>query len=514
MPDLESNEALSLLERAYRRQRLFAGAVCLIVDGEVAVRSVVGADTGSLFEIGSITKMLTGISAITADSEGSLSLDARIEDVVPGLRFDDRRGASVSVRHLLTHTSGLPSAGRDWGPSDQEALLRVATEDVAHHRLHANPGTIACYSSTAIALVGSALQEAKGVPFPQLLANETLRPGGMEAACYPTQVDPSDMSWPHALVSGAWQPEPRQADNPAGYPSGFLLASLDDLTHMALTLLDGELGPGLLEAMVSTTASRWMDHVQSPWSRISANYGLGSLTGLWNGQTVIRHGGMGLTSNCSFDLFPESRSAAVLLTNGSDEPTFLELFKSCYREIAGEEAPPSDDQRELLTSKKEKCVSGTFLNVNDGRQVTIRSDGETMWIEANDGWAPLRAVGPGKWLSADPAPGTPIGIPVTEPEVTHIMVWGDLFQRIEIPDEFNPPNGKVQGDYRDSFWDDPALRMAITGNDDAIVVESQGHESDAHWIATNRLVSDHGLIEPDGTDTGFILGNATKYTRV
>lgn len=512
MPGRQIDEPISLLEHAYHQRRLFAGAVCLIVNGEIVAKNLVGGNDGSRFEIGSITKLLTAIAAIGADIDSSLRLDARIEDIVPGLRFDDRLGAEVTVRHLLTHTSGLPAAGRDWGPSDPDALHRVAVEDVAHHRFHAAPGDITCYSSTALSLAGLALQVARGVPFKDLLADEVLRRGGMRMAGFPNDVDPADVSWPHVSVAGGWQAVSRQADNPAGYPSGFLLASLEDLANLALTLLEGGLGAGVLDALVSTTASRWVDHAPSPWSGVSANYGLGSLTGYWNGGTVIRHGGIGLTSNCSLDLFPESRSAVVLLTNGCHEPTFVELFKSCYRVVGGEENEPSD-QSDPSHVPDRRPKSGTFVNMDDGRLATLRSDVKHVSIDLGDGRSTLRPAGEGRWLSTGSNGVIPIGIP-TDTEGDHVYIWGEPFHRFGPPRERHPVISDVQGVYRDSFWDDPATRFGISNSDESLVVSSEGHDSVGRWIADQHLATDHGVLEFKTGATGFRLGNATRYTRM
>ena len=56
-------------------------------------------------------------------------------DYLPGYSFSDEAyGRLVTTRHLLSHTSGLPMAGKDWGPRDPHALKRYVWEELAHHR--------------------------------------------------------------------------------------------------------------------------------------------------------------------------------------------------------------------------------------------------------------------------------------------------------------------------------------------------------------------------------------------
>ena len=110
--DTSTDAVAPALETAHRDGRLYAGAVGVIVGGRVAETAVAGADRNTLFEIGSITKMLTAAAAIAI----GVDLDAPLEELVPGLSFADPRGAQVTSRCLLSHTSGLPAAGREWGP--------------------------------------------------------------------------------------------------------------------------------------------------------------------------------------------------------------------------------------------------------------------------------------------------------------------------------------------------------------------------------------------------------------
>src|SRR5690606_11844118 len=60
----------------------------------------------SIHKIGSITKQFTSIAVLRLVHEGKLDLDKTVEDYVPGLLS---YGSTITVRHLLTHTSGIPS---------------------------------------------------------------------------------------------------------------------------------------------------------------------------------------------------------------------------------------------------------------------------------------------------------------------------------------------------------------------------------------------------------------------
>ncbi|HUG31952.1 MAG TPA: serine hydrolase domain-containing protein [Acidimicrobiia bacterium] len=382
--------------------------------------------------------------------------------------------------------AGLPAGGRDWGPTDPDALSRFATSDIAHHRLHANPGEIGRYSSTAISLVGLALQELSGVSFPELLRSEILDPAGMSMTVYPSEADSGTVSWPHSRAGSGWVPVPRLADNPAGYPSGFLLASLEDLLRFAVSMIDGSLIVDGLARMVDTRISRWTDHAPAPMAHTSSSYALGSFTGQWNEETVIRHGGQQLTSNCSLDFFPESRSGIVLLTNGADDATFMDLLGTCYRVVAGSDQDPTPIRRQSHRLERLQAAVGTFLDVDRGIVLEVSLD-DGLWLHLGADMLALQYVGCDRWIASGAGGDIPIGIPWSEGISDHVVTWGNLHSRIDaidarggIPDEFC-------GRYADSFWDEAESRISV---------ERHGPESScrgrafARWqVRSGRTVS-------------------------
>src|SRR4249920_999175 len=84
------------------------GQEILAAHGVLNSATGVAVTTDSLFQVGSITKIWTATMIMQLIDEGLLSLDTAISQALPGVRL----GASdvsgqVSVRHLLTHTSGI-----------------------------------------------------------------------------------------------------------------------------------------------------------------------------------------------------------------------------------------------------------------------------------------------------------------------------------------------------------------------------------------------------------------------
>src|SRR5215213_131181 len=104
------------LDALAERHHVPAAVVGVLRDGDVEVvaTGVLNVETGvratpdSLFQIGSITKVYTATLALQLADEGTLDIDVPIAAVLPELRLAEPHAtARVTMRHLLTHTSGI-----------------------------------------------------------------------------------------------------------------------------------------------------------------------------------------------------------------------------------------------------------------------------------------------------------------------------------------------------------------------------------------------------------------------
>jgi CubicO group peptidase (beta-lactamase class C family) len=137
------------------------------------------------YEIGSLSKTFTVLLLAELTEGGLLSLDDPLAAHLPGPRPADRHARLITLRHLATHTAGLPRVPRDliagallhpyangYAGYDRARLLRT----FARTRVRHAPGTRRHYSNFGLALLGSALEHAAGADFADLLADRVLRP--------------------------------------------------------------------------------------------------------------------------------------------------------------------------------------------------------------------------------------------------------------------------------------------------------------------------------------------------
>ncbi|MQA90268.1 MAG: serine hydrolase [Gemmatimonas sp.] len=134
----------------------------------------------TLFDLASLTKVVatTTAAAILLDS-GQLQLDAPVRRYIPEFGRDEKR--AVTIRQLLSHTSGLPAGRWLYGSADSadEALRQVVEQT-----LSGTPGETMVYSDFGMILLAEIVERVSGLPIDQLLAGRVFTPLDMESTMF------------------------------------------------------------------------------------------------------------------------------------------------------------------------------------------------------------------------------------------------------------------------------------------------------------------------------------------
>jgi CubicO group peptidase (beta-lactamase class C family) len=150
--------------------------------GLASVELNVQAAPETVYQLASTTKLFTGTAVMLLAEEGKLSLDDRVTKLLPGL---PAAWGDITVRHCLTHTSGLPDAvlsdetDEVIAPDGTEALKKLAAMP-----LIARPGEKWEYNQTGYMLLGMIVEKLSGVTFEEFLARRFFRPLGMTATVF------------------------------------------------------------------------------------------------------------------------------------------------------------------------------------------------------------------------------------------------------------------------------------------------------------------------------------------
>lgn len=140
-----------------------------------------GYDKDSLFEIHSCSKSITGSLVAIALSQGKIKdLDQKISDFFPELlKKDDARWRDISIRHLLTNTSGIDATDRHW---DEWRPSENWTEWILNRRIVSKPGSVFAYSTQNTHLLSAILEKATAMSLYDYAKKCLLNPAGMDSA--------------------------------------------------------------------------------------------------------------------------------------------------------------------------------------------------------------------------------------------------------------------------------------------------------------------------------------------
>ena len=131
------------------------------------------ADAQTLWPLASISKLYTGAAAMSVIEAGKIALGTRVATIFPG--FTDGERDKITLRHLLTHTSGLPYESEQMA---DRLAAKISLEEMIFESSHGDllfaPGTDQSYSDYGIGLAGLMCARVMGVPFPDLVQSQVI----------------------------------------------------------------------------------------------------------------------------------------------------------------------------------------------------------------------------------------------------------------------------------------------------------------------------------------------------
>lgn len=145
--------------------------------GYADLEQKVKAAPATRFGIGSVTKALTAVAAVSLERDGALDLDSPLESYLPDF---PHAGKGVTIRTILTHTSGLDDAfARENYWTTNPFTITEAAERIGRDGLAFAPGEKFMYATGSFTLVGAAMEQAADEPFERIIFERVLEPSGM-----------------------------------------------------------------------------------------------------------------------------------------------------------------------------------------------------------------------------------------------------------------------------------------------------------------------------------------------
>ena len=267
----------------------------------------------SIYDLASLTKVIAlTTSAMILYDEGKLPLDARVQDFLP--EFQGENKERITIRHLLTHRSGLPAGRQLWKTARSPAQARA---QVLETKLQTFPGARFVYSDLGPVVLGIIIERISGRTLDQFAQERIFDPLGMEdtgfrpAASLKSRIAPTDMTPPRGYpIRGEVHDESAfTLGGVAGHAGLFGTAA--DLSVFAQMMLNGGTYNGT--RIVSDTAIALFTRTVADaralgWETADGKRGAGEYL------SASAYGHTGYTGT-SLWIDPEREMFVVLLTN-------------------------------------------------------------------------------------------------------------------------------------------------------------------------------------------------------
>lgn len=348
--------------------------------GVVNLNTGVATTPDSVFQIGSVTKLFTTALVMQLVDEGRVDLDAPVRDYLPEFSVADPvASATVTVRHLLSHTGGFDGdLFEDFGRGD-DALDRFI-EFMASATQFSEPGALFSYCNSGFCVLGAIIARLRGGTWEDSMRERLIRPLGLtHTSLFADEAILFRASTGHQRPPGADADDvaPRwlmpRSNGPAGATP---TATARDLVRFADMLMAGGVGPGGTRVLsAEAVAAMLMPQVPVP-SVMPSRWGLGTALFDWTGTLVYGHDGATVGQESSVRIVPDHDLVIAVVANGSKSyELFDALIPAIVKELTGvvrpaRPTPPAEPSRIDTTP-----YLGTFAGPAFTFVVTAAGDG-------------------------------------------------------------------------------------------------------------------------------------------
>jgi CubicO group peptidase (beta-lactamase class C family) len=269
----------------------------------------------TVFEIGSITKQFTAAGILLLAQDGKLSVNDKISAHLANI---PSAWTNITIRHLLTHTSGIKNyTGLDGFELRQHLTQAQFISAMGREPMEFAPGDAWKYCNTGFSLLGYIIENVSGENYWDFMSERVFRPLGMNATTdrLPSVIIPNRASGyeqtNHAYINRAY-------DLTDVFSAGAIVSTVGDLAKWNAAL-DGET---LLNA--ATKEQMWTPAKLNGGK--TTNYGFGWFVDTLDGHRNIGHSGSTSGFSATIQRFPDDKLAIIILTN-TDEAIATPLAK-------------------------------------------------------------------------------------------------------------------------------------------------------------------------------------------
>jgi CubicO group peptidase (beta-lactamase class C family) len=299
------------------------------------------------FRLGSITKQFTSMLTLQLVEQGKIKLDGKLSDYLPDYRKDI--GEKVTIHHLLTHTSGIPSYTGQPGFFENVSRNPYKVADFvkkyASGDLEFEPGSKFSYNNSGYFLLGAIIERVTTKPYEQVLQENILDPAGMKNTGY----DHHDTIIPKR-ASGYIKTRDGYANAPyldmsIPYAAGSMYSTVEDLYLWDQALYTDKLLSAQLKDLMYKP---FLENYAYGWVITNASFKPNN-----QAVQVITHGGGINGFTTTIVRFPKEKNLIVMLDNTNTQ--YLDRLSDAIAKILYNQ--PYDLPKMSSVSILEKTIS-------------------------------------------------------------------------------------------------------------------------------------------------------------
>ena len=289
-------------------------------------------DEKTLFPIGSNTKMFTAIGILKLRDEGKLDLDEPVAKYLPWINKIKQNNSDINkitIRHLLTHTSGLPTeANLNYEIESNFPELSEIVKELEKLEICFSTDIRWKYSNFGLAIAGEIISSVSGLPYIDYIKKNILEPLNMIGSGFNLDSKPG---YEFASGYGRLMPDGRRSrsdryDYKIQTSAGGLNSNIIDLSKFASWMF--RIRENNQKEIITGSTLREMQHVY--WIDDSWEFGLGMGFFIYhkNPNDMIGHGGHVAGYPTDFTIIPKDKIAIITLANADDIKVYPDVTGS------------------------------------------------------------------------------------------------------------------------------------------------------------------------------------------
>jgi len=259
-------------------------------------------DVNTIYQLGSITKQFTSAIILQLAEQKKLSLDDRLSKYFP----DFPKGDSITIRHLLTHSSGIYNytndqkymASETTKPSDREKMIALFRDKP----LNFSPGSKYSYSNSGYLLLGYIIEIVTGKPYEKVVREKIFIPLKMSHSGFDfSHLNNTDKATGYTVFTQFVKMPGSIVDSSVAYAAGAMYSTVGDLFKWHT---------GLQQYKILTKSS-----TEAAYTPYLFHYGFGWAMDTLFEKKIVEHGGGIIGFNTIISRVPSDDVAVILLSN-------------------------------------------------------------------------------------------------------------------------------------------------------------------------------------------------------